>query len=76
MGEFHAIRWEQISVPAGTFEALRIFHYGWGYTAEYWYAPAVRHIVRLEGMRGYVEELVSFHPAPPRQPDKEQEVRR
>ena len=66
MGEFRAIRWEEITVPAGRFRALRIFHYGWGYTMEYWYAPKVKNFVRMERYgrwlrdNGLVEELMWF----------------
>ena len=52
-----------ITVPAGTFKALRIKHAGWrGAWEQYWYAPDIKFWVRYEDPY-YMEELVSFHPA-------------
>lgn len=52
MGDFEAIAWERITVPAGSFRALRIRHTGWGYSLQYWYAPEVRYFVRFENLSG------------------------
>lgn len=57
MGTFEALGWERVAVPAGTFTAMRIFHYGSGYWLEYWYAPAVQWYVRLSYKEGSYELL-------------------
>jgi len=64
MGDFESVTWERLTVPAGSFRALRIRHAGWGYSVQYWYAPEVRYFVRFENLSGYqagrVHELVSM----------------
>jgi hypothetical protein len=33
--------WETVTVPAGTFETLRIFQKGPNFSVTYWYAPKI-----------------------------------
>jgi len=58
--------YEEITVPAGTFRAFRIYYRdGFGRPPFiYWYAPAVKNWVRWEDHReGTLWELASFQPA-------------
>lgn len=64
-----------VTVPVGTFKALRIRHSHWVWE-EYWYSPEVKFWIKYED-RVYLEELVSFHPVPaPLTPPDREEVRR
>ncbi|MBI2025593.1 hypothetical protein HYT04_02295 [Candidatus Kaiserbacteria bacterium] len=59
--------WENISVPAGTFLAIRVdVTHSWesgSMTITYWYAPEVNRFVKYKGPLGSLE-LVTYRPAP------------
>lgn len=71
------VGWEEVVVPAGRFNALRIEYDGFVLTSggwygriteTYWYAPSARADVKLMrkvGNNDFTRELVSFTPAAP-----------
>ena len=59
-GQFSAHEWTTVTVPAGTFSALRIKQDRPGFQEEYWYAPAVRWIVKHRDSHNWTAELLSY----------------
>ncbi len=69
---FRVIAYESVTVPAGTFEAFHLEHRAFhpeyptsGSSMDYWYAPAVKNMVKYKGVDwhsgfNYVMELVSY----------------
>lgn len=61
-----AVAWEQVTVPAGTFEAMRVDIQARDSTTHCWYAPSVNAPVKCEvkyyHSRSGAFELVSFGP--------------
>jgi hypothetical protein len=49
-----------VTVPAGTFWALRVEQDRSRYQEKYWYAPAVRWMIKRESSRNWKAEMVSF----------------
>lgn len=65
--EGKVVGWETVTVPAGTFKALRVDVITRGvnfdYDLTYWYSPDVSRFVKLTTSTGFKAELVSYHPA-------------
>lgn len=69
---FQIIAYESVTVPAGTFKAFHLQHRAFhpefpasGSTMHYWYAPAVKNMVKYKGVDShsgfnYVMELLSY----------------
>jgi hypothetical protein len=49
-----------ITVPAGTFKAIRIQAFERRYSEEYWWAPSARMSVKIDTSANWHAELIAF----------------